>query len=177
MGNSIKLARQLIFLATGTLFAASCGKPLQADKLMKESNEKISAPTAADQERLREQRLGVEKYLGDQDLSADYHTTTGKLRAIQALLDANTYNPTQSYELQCLGIVLGDAFVQEFSMEWVMIEDEYGRDPVVRAPGSTIILYPMTMISKRVEQGKKVDVFEMFSGVEAKVAEMKRQRM
>jgi len=62
-------------------------------------------------------------------------------------------------------------------MEWVMIEDEYGRDPVVRAPGSTIILYPMTMISKRVEQGKKVDVFEMFSGVEAKVAEMKRQRM
>jgi len=30
-----------------------------------------------------------------------------------------------------------------------MVEDEHGRDPAVRIPKTTIILFPMTMISKR----------------------------
>jgi hypothetical protein len=47
--------------------------------------------------------------------------------------------------------VLGDVFVQEMKMEWVMVEDYSGRDPAVRLPGTTIILFPLTMISKRIE--------------------------
>lgn len=60
-------------------------------------------------------------------------------------------NRIKTCELQCLGIVLGDAFVQELKMEWVMVEDDGGRDPAVQPAGTTIILYPLTMISKRVE--------------------------
>lgn len=64
-----------------------------------------------------------------------------------------------------MGIVFGDAFVQEMGMEWVMVEDEYGTDPAVRLPGTTIIIFPLTMISKRVERGETVDVFDLFNGV------------
>ena len=92
----------------------------------------------------------------------------------KAILDAKAFKPSQTYELQCLGIVLGDAFVQEMKMEWVMVEDKDGRDPAVRLPGTSIILYPMTMISKRIERGEKVDVFNLFNGVAAKVDEMQK---
>lgn len=59
-------------------------------------------------------------------------------------------------------------------MEWVMVEDDSGRDPAVQLPGSTIILYPLTMISKRIERGEKVDVFDLFNGIAAKVEEAQR---
>ena len=28
-----------------------------------------------------------------------------------------------------MGVVLGDAFVQELGLRWVIVEDQYGRDP------------------------------------------------
>jgi hypothetical protein len=58
-------------------------------------------------------------------------------------------------------------------MEWIMVEDEYGRDPAVRLPNTTIILYPMTMISKRIERGEKVDVFELYNSAAAQVEALK----
>ncbi len=77
----------------------------------------------------------------------------------------------QTYELQCMGIVLGDAFVQEMKMEWVVVEDSYGRDPAVRMPGTSVIVFPLTMISKRIEAGEDVDVFDLFNGLAAMVDE------
>jgi Domain of unknown function (DUF3806) len=73
--------------------------------------------------------------------------------------------PTETYKLQRLGITLGDALVQELGMEWVMVEDDYGRDPAIRLPGTTVVLFPLTMISKRVERGETVDIMELFRGV------------
>ena len=137
--------------------------------------QKVSALTDADHQRLREQRAVVEKCLADETSRQKYETAAGKLGTIRAILNADVFKPNQTYALQCLGIVLGDAFVQELKMEWVMVEDQYGRDPAVRVPETTIILFPLTMISKRVERGEKVDVFELFNGIVAKVEEV-RQR-
>jgi hypothetical protein len=60
-------------------------------------------------------------------------------------------------------------------MEWVMVEDEYGRDPAVRMPNTSIILHPLTMISKRVERGERVDVFEMFNRTVEQIEDLQRQ--
>ena len=77
--------------------------------------------------------------------------------------------PHETFKFQCLGIALGDAFVQKFGMEWIMVDDDSGRDPAVRIPGTTVVLFPLTMISKRVERGEAVNVLELFNGV-AKLA-------
>lgn len=155
----------------------SCGSRQLEKPMLNQSEQKITSLTEADQQRLCEQRAVVERYLSDDASRQKYQSAAGKLGTVRALLEAKTFKPTQTYELQCLGIVLGDAFVQELKMEWVVVEDQDGRDPAVRVPGKTIILYPLTMISKRVERGEKVDVFEMFNGVAAKVEEMKKERM
>ena len=136
-----------------------CSKPKQT----------ITSPSPSDLERLSQQRAVVERYLGDDKSKENYKSVPGKLGLLRALLAQNVFQPTQTYELQCMGIVLGDAFVQELHMEWVTVRDESGTDPAVRLPGTDIILFPLTMISKRVERREAVDVFDLFNGVAEQV--------
>lgn len=142
-------------------------------KVANQPEQKITALSDADQKRLRDQRAVVEKYLGNDDSKEKYKTAAGKLDTIRAILQGDIFKRDQKYELQCLGIVLGDVFVQDLEMEWIMVEDEYGRDPAVRLPNTTMILFPMTMISKRIERGEKVDVFDLYNGSAAQVESLK----
>lgn len=64
-----------------------------------------------------------------------------------------------------MGIVLGDVFVQDKGFHWIMVEDEYGRDPAIKFEDTSIIAFPLTMISKRIERGEEVDVFDLYNGV------------
>jgi hypothetical protein len=172
----------LMLLTAGIVIG--CSRNDQADKkaptggqpekkMANQPERKITALNEADQKRLRDQRAVVEEYLGNEDSKEKYKTAAGKLGMIRAILQGNVFKPDQKYELQCLGVVLGDVFVQDMGMEWIMAEDDYGQDPAVRLPNTTIILYPMTMISKRAERGEKVDVFELYNGVVAQVEALK----
>ena len=119
--------------------------------------------SADDVESLQLQRACVESYLGNDETSrAHYGTVAGKLGLLRAILEANVLSKYETYEMQCLGIVLGDAFVQQCKWLWRMVEDEHGRDPCLKVNGSSVILFPMTMISKRIERGETVDVFALF---------------
>ena len=138
-------------------------------------NQKIEAPNSEDDARLVSQRAVVEKYLGDDPENLrKYQTAAGKLGLLRALIQGNVFKPTQTYELQCMGIVLGDVFVQELGLEWRTVEDEFGRDPCVQLRGTTIILFPLTMISKRIERGETVDVFDLFNGMAGEVEKLKK---
>jgi hypothetical protein len=163
----------------GILMAVGCdrGSKQSGSSVPNQPPQKITQLTDADQQRLRDQRAVVEKYLGDDDSRTKYQTTAGKLGTIRAILQANVLKPDQKYQLQCLGIVFGDALVQDQKMEWIMVEDEYGRDPAVRVPGISIIVFPLTTISKRVERGETVDVFNLFNGAVAKVNELRQRGM
>jgi hypothetical protein len=171
-----RMTRAAVFPLGTVLVLSLTAAGAQSDslKMPGQYSQRITAPTPEDQKRLRVQRAIVEKYLADETSRQNYQTAAGKLGLIRAVLGANVFRPSQTYELQCLGIVLGDAFVQELKMEWVLVEDGLGRDPAVRLPGTSIILYPLTMISKRIERGDKVDVFDLFNGVAAKVDEMQK---
>src|SRR5262245_14762909 len=131
---------------------------------MSDQRQKFERLTAADEERLRQQRAVIERYLGEDEMSqTNYATPGGKLGLLRAILEAKIFDASQWYELQSMGIILGDAFVQEMGWIWRMVEDEYGRDPCVKVPGSSMVLFPLTMISKRVERGETVDVFLLFN--------------
>lgn len=46
-----------------------------------------------------------------------------------------------------------------------MVEDEYGRDPAIRYKRSSLLAFPRTMLSKRVEDGESVNVVELYDGL------------
>ena len=112
--------------------------------------------------------------MGDEESKKNYQTSAGKLGLLRTLLQQEVFKPDQTYELQCMGIVLGDVFVQELGMRWIIVsDDEYGVNPAIRLANTSIILYPLTMISKRVEHGEDVDIFDLFNGIAAQVDKMK----
>lgn len=113
------------------------------------------------------QRAVVEKYLSKEDLRGKYLTAAGKLGTLRALLQAKVFSVTQTYELHSMGVVLGDAFVQDMGFKWVIVQDSLGRDPALQYKNSKVLLFPLTMISKRLERGEFVDVFDLYNGVAA----------
>lgn len=130
--------------------------------------QKFHALSEADSAQLAAQRAVVEKYLGNDPQNLEnYATAAGKLGLLRAILDARLFGPTHTYELQCMGVVFGDVFVLVCGWEWSVVEDALGRDPCIRVPASTIVLYPLTLISKRIERGDDVDVFALFDEIAA----------
>jgi hypothetical protein len=133
------------------------------------ADQTISDLTAEDERRLEQHRAVVTRYLADSGIEK-YKTAAGKLGTLRALLEAQVFRADQTYELQSMGIVLGDVFVQDMGFRWVMVQDEYGRDPAVRFGDTSVILFPLTMISKRIEAGEKVDIFDLYNGVASRAS-------
>jgi hypothetical protein len=103
-----------------------------------------------------------------------YATLEGKLRLLDTILSNRWIEPTETLKLQCLGITFGDALAQELGMKWVVVEDEYGRDPALCFADSAVLAFPLTSISKRAEQGEVVNVYELFSVARQALIEAQR---
>lgn len=135
--------------------------------------QQVTKPNAEDVARIEAQRDWVRGHYSPES-QHKYQTLEGKLALLRAILDAGWIEGSETVKLQCLGITLGDAVAQELHMEWVTVEDESGRDPALRMPGTTVIVFPLTMISKRIERGETVNVDELFSGICDHVRRMKQ---
>jgi len=92
---------------------------------------------------------------------------------VQRAIDDKLVRSEQTYDLQCLGVVLGQVFARQTPLKWVTVEDQFGRDLALQYPGTTVIVFPLTMISKRVEDGREIDVAAIYRTVAAHVEEMK----
>lgn len=100
----------------------------------------------------------------DEGARHQYDTLEGKLRLLDTILQNRWIAPDETLKLQCLGVTFGDALVQKLGLSWVAVEDEYGRDPALALEGTSVRLFPLTSISKRVERGEEFRVRELFEG-------------
>lgn len=127
--------------------------------------QKIEAPSGEDIERIAQQLLHAQEVV----LEATGSQLSGgmsDLALLQRVLDFKFLEPEATYSLQALGIAFGKVFVENNAhYDWWMIEDEYGRDPAIRYKETTLLVFPQTMLSKRVEDGDEVDVEAMYSGL------------
>jgi hypothetical protein len=122
--------------------------------------------------RLEAQRKWVRNHYVT-DSNEIYDTIEGKLKLIDIILKSNWINIDETNKLQCLGVSLGDAFVQDLGLRWIEVEDEYGTDPALKLGNTTFIVFPLTMISKRIENFENVDVYDLYAKIKVKVDELK----
>jgi len=120
--------------------------------------ETITEPSSADKEGLARQMVVVQDLLAERWPDARLHGTAADLVLLQRLLDSGRLKADQTYELQCVGIAFSVVLAKEAGLHWVIVEDGYGRDPTIQYRNSSLILFPLTMISKRVERGERVDL-------------------
>lgn len=124
--------------------------------------------------RLESQRNWVRNHL-EQASFESYNTVQGKLTLLDTILNSNWITKDETNKLQCLGVTFGDIFVQDLNFIWVEIEDQYGIDPALKFENTSLILFPLTMISKRIENDEIVNIVELYNSLKVKVLELKDQ--
>ena len=137
--------------------------------------QQITEPTAEDIEGLARQLVLV-RALSAEHLGRALSDDDTDLDVLQQLLDAGALAPDQTYELQSLGVVFGMRLVEALGgVDWVIVEDEYGRDPALRYLNTSLLFFPLTMISKRIESGEHVAVRDLFQGVCAEINKLRAE--
>ena len=121
----------------------------------------VEDPNTEEQARLEAQRSWVRDHYTS-DARAKYATIDGKLSLLAAILSNKWIGASETVKLQSLGITFGDAIAQKLSLRWVTVEDAHGRDPALKLDGTSVLTFPLTAISKRVERGETVDVYALF---------------
>jgi len=126
-------------------------------------DQKFEVLSGEDAARVEKQRNWVREHY-EPESRHKYNSLDGKLRLLDTIIRSGWIERTEKWKLQSLGITFGDALVQKMGLVWVTVEDEYGRDPALHDWGTTIIIFPLTAISKRIERSEQVDVHELFDG-------------
>ena len=134
--------------------------------------QKIEPLSVADADRVDTQRSWVRNHY-EPEARHKYDTIEGKLALLDHIIRAGWIAKTETWKLQSLGITLGDIFVQDLGLNWVTVEDEYGRDPAIQLPGTSILLFPLTLISKRIERGEDVDIRDLYAGLRQMISEQR----
>ena len=122
----------------------------------------VSELTEADRDFLESQRYWVAGHLAD-DAGVSFDDVGVKVQVVQAVLDNEWATEGETAKLQALGVVFGDVLSELLGAPWVIVDDEFGRDAALLVSDDPVILFPITMISKRVEDGESVDVAELVS--------------
>jgi hypothetical protein len=123
--------------------------------------QKMEALSDDDTRRVEQQGTRVRDHY-DPDARDQYQTIKGKLRLLDTIISSGWIESTETWKLQSRAIAFGNALAEKMGLSWVAVEDEYGRDPALHDHGTSIVVFPATTISKRVERGERVDVRELF---------------
>ena len=117
---------------------------------------------AATKNRMDKQRAFVAQLVAKHFPNEKITATETDFALLQKILNAKLIDKTQTWELQSLGIVFGDALANFITgLAWWEITDDWGTDPTLRFQETTLQLNALTMLSKRVEEGKETDVAHM----------------
>lgn len=126
---------------------------------------------AADERQLQLQRKAVDELSRRHVGTPISGGALDDLRIIQTLLDLRVLGADQAYELQSLGVVLGDVMVTQLDFSWVVVQDEVGRSRALRFRDTDTLVFPVTMISKRVEGDVRFAVSDLYAKAESIAAQ------
>ena len=136
------------------------------------SDQRIDAPTDQDIDSIARAWLHADETCREV-LASGLDGTQADLVRFQRLLDSGSIAREATYTLQSLGIAFGKVFVNANpGYDWWMVEDEYGRDPAIRYEQSSLLSFPKTMISKRIEDGETVDILELYEGLVSRLSQL-----
>ena len=129
-----------------------------------------------EERRLREQRNVIDelarRHIGTPLTSG---RSTDDLRVLQELIDKQLLDKEQTYELQALGICLGDVMAEQLGLIWVAATDDHGRVRALQYGEGDDLFFPSTMISKRIEANVLFTVQELYDEMRRTVEALDRR--
>jgi hypothetical protein len=111
----------------------------------------------------------------DEGARHQYDTLDGKLRLLDTILRNKWIAPDETLKLQCLGVAFGDALAQKLGLTWVAVQDDYGRDPALTLEDTSVRVFALTSVSKRIERGEEVDIYRLFEDACNTIGRLRRE--
>jgi hypothetical protein len=114
-------------------------------------------------EELVARHLGIVKLRGNsQDLVS-----------LQQLVEKKVLRDDQTETWQAMGVVMGDLMAEEFDLHWVQVEDEFGVSKALQWEDTTNFVFPITLLSKRIKFGEKIDIPTIYAKLSADIERFK----
>lgn len=86
------------------------------------------------------------------------------LGTLQRIVDQGIIDRNDKLRLQALGVILGNVMEAEVAqLEWKIYEDDKGRSRALCVRGTEECLFPVTMLSRRLEVGLSPDVNKIYT--------------
>jgi hypothetical protein len=125
--------------------------------------------------RLDKQRAVIQEVAARRYQAVPLTRTRADLPILQRLLDDHVFAKTQTYELQCLGVVFGDILASELPLWWMRATDEGDSWPTLRYKETTVQINALTIISKRIENGDTVALTDLLRATGEAVQKLERE--
>lgn len=152
----------LMLVLTGTLVAGNAAAEIRINAQDDEdANQKVSELSWADQNELSRKEGEVES-IGQRHFGQSLRHDKSDLVVLQRIADDKLIEQDNVEMLQALGIVLGNTLARELDLEWQVYSDEMGRSRAICVPNTEHCLFPLTMLSRRLEVGLSVDVSKVY---------------
>ncbi len=126
---------------------------------------KISAFEASDEAYVKNQYELIQDIVNSEFAIRFNGDKAHDLALLQRLIDSGVVKSDQRLELQAMGVVLGKTLAQEFELRWVVFRDSVGRSRALQIDETKRVVFPMTMISRRLEVDARTNVQEIYAKV------------
>ncbi len=157
-----KFAERIFLTGLICIFFFSCTG--NKEKLM---SKRTSISSRTDTSKVSELDLSTKQWI-DSQLNWVYgHSASEDIKSksleerivfLQSIVDANFYSKDDVKELRALGIFFGDILKEKLDLHWIIIDDSFGKDVALEYKNTSIIFFPQTMISKRIEEGDQIEL-------------------
>jgi len=102
--------------------------------------------------------------LAQTKLGTQIHQDLSDIDLLQRIVDSELVKMDDTDTQQALGVVLGNVMLADFqgSLEWKIYEDSLGRSRALCVKKTQECLFPITMLSRRMEVGTKPNVQKIY---------------
>lgn len=101
--------------------------------------------------------------LARRHLGLQVHRDKRDLDLLQRLADRKIIKTEETAKLQAMGVVLGKLLEKELKLKWMGYEDKVGYSRALCVPNTAHCLFPITMLSRRLEVGLQVNVKKIYA--------------
>jgi len=131
------------------------------------SEDRITELSADDRTWLRRAEEHILKTMRANYAAGGFTRGEGDLRDLQRLIDDRVVTAADVLGAQCIGVVLGNVFVEQLSMQWKRVANSFGDMISLHDDASGFTYYPLTMVSQRLEDGRNVDLLGIYRDLAA----------
>jgi len=151
------------------LFQAGCSDPEPTGDDVVNSFQELTADEQVRLEAARDKYTKLpskEQKIGN---PAEFKTSMEEIQK-----DFDKQRNRKEYDTFPLGVGFGDAIAGKGGMIWGTIVWERKREFVLKVPSFSILIFPIAMIQKRIDDGKNIDFQDLFEETMKTIEEMKR---